>query len=179
MCKVRKIVVVACLLVAVAPAWSAQATLVSYWGMDDNAANTTVVNGVNTAYNGVLGGSTTATQQVAGKIGGAIDMAGGDFATINNARGLQNTMTGDYTVSLWVQADSGGNMGDGVLASFGSYGTYGTPADQRMEFQIGSNCAYCLGEPPARSDVVCGTSVVGQPMVQLSDDSEQWDGVHV
>jgi hypothetical protein len=127
---------VVALIAVVGMSGAVQAGLVSYWTLDDNAANTTLTNSVNATYNAVLQntsnvGQNTSSQSVSGKIGTAINFNSAYYGAVNNGGTLQSGIT-NFTVSLW-EYDHTTASGK-IMFAFGNNGG-GVVVDQRFQFE--------------------------------------------
>jgi len=118
----------------------ASAGLISYWPLDDNAANTTLTNAVNSNYNAALktttnGDQNTNLQSVSGKIGTAINFANAYYGPVNNGVDFCNSFTGSWTLSAWEYDHT--TAGGKVVFAFGNNGGTGVN-DQRFQVELGN-----------------------------------------
>lgn len=97
--------------------------LVGHWKMNDDAANTTVVDSVS-AHNGVLSGGNTDTKSTYGRIDKSLALDGsGDIVTISDTSTL-DFGTGDFAVACWIRIDSSSlssSTGYGVISKTSTY----------------------------------------------------------
>lgn len=80
--------------------------LISHYSMDDNAADTVIIDSEGYSNGTLVGGKTTAECSVAGEIGTAIDFDGSVDYVDTNAT-FESIFQSDFSVSLWLKPRDG------------------------------------------------------------------------
>ena len=82
--------------------------IVSYYKLDDDAANTDVDDETDANEGTLAGGEDTADVSVAGQIGTAFDFDGNDYVNIGTMGALGSNLNDGFSVSYWIKTTQAG-----------------------------------------------------------------------